>query len=66
MDIIKDPLFEEKINENNKDQILDAIKLLKENETQLRAIRQNLQSQYFYYVNKNHLCSIISGKTRAG
>jgi len=63
IDITEDPVFEEKINEDNKDTIFDAIILLKEKENQIRCFRQKLESNYFHYVNKNHLCAIMSKKT---
>ncbi|MBD3207741.1 hypothetical protein GF319_15535 [Candidatus Bathyarchaeota archaeon] len=63
IDITEDPVFDEKINEYNEEAILDAIKLLKEKENQIRILRQKLETRYFYYINKNYLSAIMSKKT---
>jgi hypothetical protein len=62
IDITKEPIFEEKINEDNHEAILHSIELLKETESQLRTLRQKLETKYFYYVNKNHLSAMLSRK----
>lgn len=53
----------EEINDKNREAILNTIEQLKEKETKIRILRQNLESKYFYYVNKNHIYTIMSKET---
>lgn len=55
---INDLLADEEIDADNKEAVLEAIKKIKDNENEIRVLRQKLENKYFCYVNKIHMIEL--------